>query len=78
MSLYSLRFISRETIMATCNHHQHRQLAREAAWLEIRGDYAGAALLWQRVSREAPKPQWKTFASRRATLCRSRQPLRSL
>ncbi|HCB2859872.1 ANR family transcriptional regulator [Klebsiella aerogenes] len=78
MSLYSLRFISQETIMATCNHHQHRQLAREAAWLEIRGDYARATLLWQRVSREAPKPQWQAFASRRATLCRSRQPLRSL
>ncbi len=64
--------------MATCNHHQHRQLAREAAWREIRGDYADAAGLWQRVSREAPKPQWRAFASRRATLGRSCQPLRSV
>lgn len=64
--------------MATCNHHQHRQLAREAAWLEIRGEYTDATLLWQRVSREAPKPQWRAFASRRATLCRSRQLLRSV
>lgn len=64
--------------MATCNRYQHRQLAREAAWLEIRGAYTGAAGLWQRVSREAPKPQWRAFASRRAILCRSRQPLRSV
>lgn len=45
MPLYFLRLINQKTIMATCNHYQHRQLAREAAWLEIRGDYADAAPL---------------------------------
>lgn len=57
--------------MAICHYYQHRQRAREAAWLEIGEATADAAGLWQRVSREAPKPQW------RATLSRSRQPLRS-
>ncbi|MED7793129.1 ANR family transcriptional regulator [Klebsiella aerogenes] len=60
--------------MSNSHHYQHRQLAREAAWLEIRGDYADAARLWQRVSQQAPKPQWRAFASRRATHCLSRQP----
>ncbi|MCV5289995.1 hypothetical protein OFB97_32195, partial [Escherichia coli] len=26
-------------IMAICHYYQHRQRAREAAWLEIRGGY---------------------------------------
>ncbi|MGR7483732.1 ANR family transcriptional regulator [Klebsiella aerogenes] len=60
--------------MPPSHHYQRRQLAREAAWLEIQRDYADAARLWALVSRRAPKPQWQAFASQRATLC---QPDRS-